>query len=487
MLEPLGLESALLLVAALLLLSVVASRASGRLGVPALLLFVGIGMLAGSEGPGGIWFDDYAAAQRLGVLALIYILFSGALDTQWREVRMAWAPALSLSTVGVLSTALLVAWFAHAFLAMSLLEGFLLGSIVSSTDAAAVFAVLRARGLALPDKLKSVLEVESGSNDPMAVFLTATSIQLLSSPEIGMGALGIAFVRQMALGALLGSILGWLAVRMINRLRLEYDGLYPVLTLAIAGGIFGLASRLGANGFLAVYAAGLVLAKSSFLRKRTLRRFHDGIAWLMQIAMFLTLGLLMFPSQLLPVAGPSLAVAAFLILVARPLAVFVSLAPFRFTVRENLFLSWVGLRGAVPIILATFPLLAGVPQGIAIFNLVFFVVLTSVLIQGTTIPLAARLLGIAGKPDPESPLAPRGLSDIVTIALETDSPAAGQPIVRLSLPDDTLVLLIHRSGEYFVPDGSTILRAEDRLIVFTSKISIDGVRATLAGDRPSYS
>ncbi len=278
-------EYILLGVAVLLLLSVIASQATGRLGVPALLLFLVIGMLAGSDGPGGIYFDDPWLAQSLGVAALAFILFSGGLDTRWEDVRPVLWKGVALSTLGVFITAILVGWFATTALDFSWLEGLLLGAVVSSTDAAAVFSVLRSRNVSLKGQLKPLLELESGSNDPMAVYLTIGFIQLLSQPAASMMDLIPLFLQQMTLGAAFGYGIGKAMVWIVNRVRLEYEGLYPVLTVSLVLLDYGATSALGGNGFLAVYLAGLVMGPSDFIHKRSLMRFHDGLAWLMQIAM----------------------------------------------------------------------------------------------------------------------------------------------------------------------------------------------------------
>lgn len=387
------LEHLLLGLSVLLLLSVFASKASGKMGVPALLLFLAIGMLAGSEGPGGIQFDYPRLTQSLGVVALALILFSGGLETNWLDIRPVFWHGLLLSTVGVFVTAGLVAWFAAAFLHFSPREGFLLGAIVSATDAAAVFTVLRAGQARLPGRLTALLEFESGSNDPMAVFLTVGVISLLSQPDASVVTLFPDFLLQMGLGALLGYSIGLAMVFVINHVRLEQEALYAVLSLSGALFVYGLTASVGGSGFLAVYLAGMVVANSDVGHREYLARFHDSQAWLMQILMFLTLGLQVFPSRIMPIVGIGLVLALFLILVARPVSVFLTLIGSRFTTNEKLLISWAGLRGAVPIVLATFPLIAGVPQADMIFNLVFFIVLTSVLLQGTTLQLVARWLG----------------------------------------------------------------------------------------------
>jgi len=309
----------------LLLLSVLASKASTRFGVPALLLFLLIGMLAGSDGPGGIPFDNAYLAQSLGVVALAFILFSGGLDTHWPSVRPALWSALALSTLGVCVSAILIGGFAVVVFGFTLLEGVLLGAIVSSTDAAAVFSVLRTRGVRLHGQIEPLLELESGSNDPMAVFLTLGLVRVLTEPSASLLDLVPTFVLQMGIGAAFGYGLGRLAPVAINRVRLHVEGLYPVLSVALVLLVYGATASLGGNGFLAVYIAALVLGNHDFVHKRSILRFHDGLAWLMQIAMFLSLGLLVFPSRLVPVISAALLAALFLIFVARPVSVFVSL------------------------------------------------------------------------------------------------------------------------------------------------------------------
>jgi cell volume regulation protein A len=385
---------------------VIASKASARLGVPALVLFLAIGMLAGSDGPWGIYFDDPWLAQFLGVVALAFILFAGGLDINWQSVRRVFWSGIALSTIGIVITALLVAWFATVVLGFSLFEGLLLGAVVSSTDAAAVFAILRSRNVGLKGQLQPLLELESGSNDPMAVYLTLGFIGLLSNPATSIIDLIPMFIHQMSLGVAVGYAMGKAMVFIINRLKLEYDGLYPVLTLSLVLLTYGATASMGGNGFLAVYLAGLLMGKSNFIHKKSLMRFHDGLAWLTQIAMFLTLGLLVFPSRLTPIIGVGLLVSMFLIFVARPVSIFIALLFAKMSFKEKIMVSWVGLRGAVPVILATFPLLAGVPKADMIFNVVFFIVLTSVLLQGTLIPTVARWLDMAA-PVPAKPKHPR--------------------------------------------------------------------------------
>jgi len=385
------LEPLLLAAAILLLLSVVLSRVSDRLGMPALLIFLGIGMLAGSDGPGGIYFDDARLAQGLGVVALVFILFSGGLDTDWPKVRRVLGPGIALATVGVVVTAGLMGLFAVLVLGFSPLLGLLLGAIVSSTDAAAVFSVLRSRGTKLNERLRALLEFESGSNDPMAVLLTVGLIEL-TLHQASASALIWLLVKQVGLGLLLGYGLGQSAVWILNRLRLHYRGLRFVLSFALVLLTYSLTAVLGGSGFLAVYLAGLVVGNRRVWGKDELASFHDGLAWLMQVAMFLTLGLLVFPSQLPAVALEGFLAAMFLMFLARPVSVALSLWWFRLPWNELLLVGWVGLRGAVPIVLATFPLLARVEGSNELFNLVFFTVLLSVTLQGPTLGWVARQL-----------------------------------------------------------------------------------------------
>jgi len=473
----------------LLLASVLASKVSDRFGVPALLVFLILGMLAGSDGPGGIYFDDPALAQFIGVIALILILFSGGLGTKWDRVRPVVKEGLLLSTLGVSITALAVGLFASLLLGLSLVEGLLFGSILSSTDAAAVFSVLRSRGVSLKGRLKPLLELESGSNDPMAVFLTVGLIRLLANPDASPASLIGLFVLQMLVGAVLGYGMGKVMQFLVNRLRLGYEGLYPVLTLSLAVLTYGLTDSIGGSGFLAVYLAGIVLGHHDVIHKKSLLRFHDGLAWLMQIAMFLTLGLLVFPSRLVPIMGVGLLIAACLIFIARPVSVFVGLLPSALSWRDKTFVSWVGLRGAVPIILATYPLLARLPQADLIFNVVFFAVLTSVLLQGTSIPVIARLLKVDA-PAPARRVYPieytpmGGLkSELKELPVPPNSKIAGKAIVELELPADFLVLLVARGGDFLVPSGGTVLHSGDTLLVLSEKVSFDEVQARFQVER----
>ncbi|MEW6045509.1 MAG: potassium/proton antiporter [Bacillota bacterium] len=478
-------EHILLGAALLLLASLAASKGAGRLGVPALVLFLGVGMLAGSDGPGGLYFDDPWLAQVLGVAALVVILFAGGLHTEWRQVRPVLWPAVLLATVGVVITAVLVGAFGAAVLGFRPLEALLLGSVISSTDAAAVFAVLRSRRAALKGRLRPLLELESGTNDPLAVLLTLGLIHMISQEGARASDLVGLFAVQMAVGGALGYSLGRVMVELLRRVHFESDALYPVMSLALVFAVYGITASAWGSGFLAVYIAGLVVGNSSFVHRRNLMRFHDSTAWLAQILMFLTLGLLVFPTQVARVTGLGLAVAAFLMLVARPAAVLAILPFFRASLAEMLLVSWVGLRGAVPIILATLPRLAGIAEAQLIFNVVFFVVLTSALLQGTSIPYVARWLGVAAEAPPERrpPLelaAPENVhSDLIELIIPPESPAAGQPIAQLGLPAGALVVLVGRDNAYRVPSGSTTVHQGDILLILGHKAQLDEVRLRL--------
>lgn len=479
-------ERIILVASTLLLLSIIASKASWRLGIPSLLVFLAVGMLAGSDGLGGIAFDDPHLTQLLGVVALALILFSGGLGTRWETVRPVFWSGLALSTLGVLMTALTVGWFAASLLGFSPLEGLLLGAVVSPTDAAAVFAVLRSKNVTITKRLKAVLELEAGLNDPMAVFLTLGLIRLLTEPTASPGSLIPMFLQHMVLGSLLGYGMGRGILWIVNRLRLEYDGLYPVLTLSLVLFTYGVTASLGGNGYLAVYLAGLVVGRRDFIHKTSLMHFHDGLAWLMQIAMFLTLGLLVFPSRLVPIIGAGLLSSFFLMVVARPVSVFASLLLARLTYREQLMLSWVGLRGALPIILATFPLLAGTPNAQAIFNLVFFIVLTSTLFQGTSIQWVARRLGVdrpaASAPTEADPAYSLRYTDcdLAEVAVASDSPVVGKRLVELGMPKAAWVVLIKRDGAFIVASGGTTLQHGDTLLVLADDRSLSELRSIVS-------
>jgi cell volume regulation protein A len=463
-------DNILLIGSILLLISVLAGKAIKRLGVPTLIFFLAVGILAGSEGLGGIHFDNPALAQLIGIIALNFILFSGGLDTHWESIRPVLARGISLSTIGVLLTALSVGAFMHFVFGFTIAEGMLLGSVVSATDAAAVFSILRGKGIGLKGSLRPTLELESGSNDPMAYFLTITFTAIVAGGNSDIGQLLLAFGREFVLGGLLGWIMGRASIWIINRIQLETEGLYPVLTLALAIFTYSFTHVLGGNGFLAIYLCAVIIGNSALVRRRSLIRFYDGQAWLMQIILFLTLGLQVFPSRILPLAGMGLVISAFLIFVARPLGVFVALARSRVSTRGKLFLSWVGLRGSVPIVFATYPLLAGIAKADLIFNLVFFISVTSVLLQGTTLPMVARLLRVSVPRLPRERLIDFEHHDNIKtemqeLLLREGARADGKRIVELGVPATLNILAVKRNGLYIAPNGSTRLTANDTLYI----------------------
>ena len=398
-------EVALLVLGILLLATVFAGSISSRFGLPALIGFLCLGMLAGVDGPGGIAFDDYLLTQGVGIACLIFILFSGGIDTDWRDVRRVATPALVLATGGVLVSAGIMTVAAILLLGFSPYQGFLLGAIIASTDAAAVFAILRSTGLDLHGDVPALIEVESGSNDPMAIFLVGAALMFITVPDFSPITLVPQFLLQMVLGAAVGVAAGYLLPEILKRSQYRHGGLAFVVSIAAALIAYGLASVMGGNGFLAAYVAGLTAGNRTYRARAIVSTFQDGLAWLAQVVMFLTLGLLITPSNLTGVIVPGLAITFILMFIARPVSVFVCLAPFRqFGWRAKLFVSWAGLRGAVPIVLATFPIVAGVPSAFTIFNIVFFVVLLSSVIQGPTINWLANRLGLRAEQDVAGPV-----------------------------------------------------------------------------------
>lgn len=476
-------ENILLFGSILLFISIIASKTSFKFGIPTLLLFLVVGMLAGSEGPGKIYFDDPKAAQFMGMVALTFILFSGGLDTKLDSVRPVLWNGLSLSTFGVLITALTVGLFTSYVLNISIAQGMLLGAIVSSTDAAAVFSILRTRNIGLKGTLRPLLEFESGSNDPMAFFLTVSFIELVNNPETSIALMIPKFIKGMLLGAICGYGGGKLTVTIVNRINLDVAGLYPVLVMSLMFFTFSFTDAIGGNGFLAIYGAGIMVGNSNLIHKKSLIKFFDGMAWLMQIVMFLTLGLLVFPSQIVPILGEGVLISLFLILVARPLSIFVMLARARdLNFRKKLFISWVGLRGAAPIVFATYPLIAGVGYANTIFNLVFFISVSSVVLQGSTLSLMAKWLhvGVPEKVKRKFPLdlelKDNSKSELIELDIPDDSLAVGKRIVQLNLPKKSMIVLIHRDHKYVTPGGETEIRSGDHLLVLAdNKEALDEV------------
>ncbi|MGB2973632.1 MAG: potassium/proton antiporter [Candidatus Competibacter sp.] len=463
----------ILLIGVLFLLCVLASTISARLGLPLLLVFLALGMLAGEDGPGGIRFDDVQTTYMIVTVALVVILFTGGLCTDIGSFRVGLGPALWLATVGVVVTAGLTGLAAMWFLELPWLEGLLVGAIVGSTDAAAVFSILHSHGLRLKQRVDATLQIESGANDPMAIFLTVTLVNLLAAGGTALDwKVGIQFFQQMGIGAAVGLGGGWALVWLINRITLNVS-LYPLL--AFSGGmlIFGTTAVAGGSGYLAVYFAGIVLGNRPLQNIDDIRRFHDGLAWLSQMSMFLILGLLITPHELSPsLAMLGLLIALTLILIARPVAVAVCLLPFRFNWRERVFIGWIGLRGAVPIILALFPWLAGLEYYRLYFNVAFFIVLLSLVIQGWTVAPMARWLKLQVPPS-ASALArrlrldvPAGLDyELLSYWVTGDSPAIGRAWAELILPEGVRLVGLIRNGRMIDSDAELRLQDDDHVFL----------------------
>ena len=489
----LNIDHFILLSALLLIIGVITTKFSTRLGMPALILFIAVGMITGSDGLGFISFDNAKMAQLVGVFALIIILFEGGLQTKWSTVKAVAKPSLSLATLGVILTTVVVAVAAKLILGVSWMEGFLFGAIVGSTDAAAVFAVLK--GQNIKAKLGATLEAESGSNDPMAMFLTISIIELMVTEGSSYFALIGTFFWQMGVGLGIGVLLGKLATFAINKINLDSSGLYPVFALAFALLTYSATALVGASGLLAVYVAALLVGNSELTYRQSIFRFNEGFAWMAQIMMFTILGLLVFPTQLFTfdIIWKGLLLAIILIVVARPIAVFLSTLGMGFGVKEKVFLSWAGLRGAVPIVLATFPMIAGVENSQLVFNVVFFVVLTSCLIQGSTISILAEKLGLTGPTRSEPPHTLELVSigqanaEIMEYEVSSATPIVGERLVDITFPKDVLINAIIRHNDLITPQGNTQILAGDVLYILVSKPSKKELVAMLNAKRPVVS
>ena len=469
--EPTATALLLLVFGVLIAFSVLFTRTLDRLGIPVVLLFLVLGMLGGSEGIGGILFDDYELAFRIGTIALVLIIFDGGLNTARSAIRKSIAPAGLLATVGVLGTACAVALIARLF-GLSWAEAMLVGAIVSSTDAAAVFAVLRGGRLRVKDPVRSTIEVESCINDPMAIILTVTVVEfLLPGGTLSWWLLATVPV-QLLIGGAIGTLIGIVSRWVLNRVELSTTGLYPVATLSVAFLAFGIATITYGSGFLAVFAAAAVLGNGQLPYKAGLTRVHDAIAWLSQVTMFLMLGLLVFPSQLLDVAGVGLALGLLLALVARPLGVVLCLLPFRWSKPEVLYTSWVGIRGAVPIILATIPVMANIPDADRVFNIVFFIVVVSALVPGASILQLTRWLKLeqVSSPAPVATLEMHSLrklsGEIHIYRVHPTVAVCGATLSEIPFPDGATVLVVVHGDDLVPARGATRLEAGDFVYVF---------------------
>lgn len=469
--EPLRLAVMILVAGALIGLAAMATRATRLSPIPLPLLFLGIGMLAGSETLGVVYFDDHVLAYRIGTVALILILFDGGLSTRFRRVRAHLAPSVLLATVGVFGTAALLA-IAARLLGLGWSEALVFAAAVSSTDAAMVFAVLRNSGVNLEQRVSATIEFESGLNDPMAVILTAAMAEYALSGSVDPGTLAWQIPVQLAVGTVVGYLVALGCRAALIRLPPSTMGLLPVITSATAAVAYGTATLLLGSGFLAVYVCGLVLGNRSLPDYSGVRRVHDFLAWLSQVVLFLTLGLLVFPSQLREVAPIALGCAVILAVFARPLVVAACLIPFRYRLREIVYIGWVGLRGAVPVVLATYPVLVGVPGGDRLFNIVFFVVVVSAVVQAGSVPFATRLMGLeqVAPPPPQASVEIASMqthqSRIGCYHIDARAAVAGVTIAEVPFPQDAAIMLIVRGDQLVPPRGAVKLEPGDHVYVF---------------------
>ena len=475
-------ENILLVGSILLFVSIIVGKTGYRFGVPALLLFLVVGMLFGSDGL-GLQFHNAKEAQFIGMVALSIILFSGGMDTKYTEIKPILVPGIVLSTAGVLLTALFTGLFIWWLSGMSwtniqlpLITSLLLASTMSSTDSASVFAILRSQKMNLKHNLRPMLELESGSNDPMAYMLTIVLIQFIQSSGMGVGNILGSFIIQFIVGAVAGYLLGKLAILMLNKLNIDNQSLYPILLLAFVFFTFSITDLLKGNGYLAVYIAGMMVGNNKIMYRKEIYTFMDGLTWLFQIIMFLCLGLLVNPHAMLEVSVVALLIGIFMIVIGRPLSVFLCLLPFgkKITMKSRLFISWVGLRGAVPIIFATYPVVANVPGAHSIFNIVFFITIVSLIVQGTTVSWVARILGLY------TPLEKTGNDFGVELPEEIDSDLRdvtvteeilkkGETLKDMNLPKGTLVMIVKRGDEYLIPNGTLKLHVGDKLLLISEK------------------
>ncbi|WP_200410972.1 potassium/proton antiporter [Virgibacillus salexigens] len=478
-----SLEMLVFLFSAMLIVGALATKFSTKLGLPALVLFLLIGMGLNQF----IFFENVHLTQLIGIMALIIILFEGGTQTKWENVRPVIGAAGSLATLGVLLTTVITGVAAMYILNLSLLEGMLFGAIVGSTDAAAVFSVLGNKNI--KSKLTSTLEAESGSNDPMAVFLTVALIELIQVPDASIWlAIGSFFV-QMGLGLLIGLLLGKLTVLLINNINLDTSSLYPALAIGMATATYFISDFLGGSGLLAVYVMAVFVGNSDLMYRFSILRFNEGFAWMMQIVMFILLGLLVFPSQLPSVFWQGVLLTLILMFIARPIAVFVSMLFMKYNVKDKLFISWAGLKGAVPIVLATYPIIADIENSDLIFNAVFFVVLISALVQGSTLSWLATKLGLTGgKNDPSKPTMElinlgNTEAEIMEVRMTPRSAALNRTLIDLELPDETLVIGIIRNKQLITPTGTSVIQDDDILYVLSNKRNREKAKRVLLGKK----
>ncbi|MFB4165639.1 potassium/proton antiporter [Alteribacillus sp. JSM 102045] len=471
----------LFLLSVMLIIGVLATKFSSRLGLPALILFLLGGMILNQF----MYFENVQLTQFIGTLALIIILFDGGTQTKWGKMRPILGPAGSLATLGVLITTFVTGAAAMYILDFSLLEGLLLGAIIGSTDAAAVFSVLGNKNF--NKRLTATLEAESGSNDPMAVFLTVTLIEMIQIPDMSIWAAVGSFFQQMGLGLAIGLILGKISIYVINHIKLDTSSLYPILAMGAAILTYAATDYLGGSGLLAVYVMAVFVGNNDLTHRFSILRFNEGFAWMMQIIMFTLLGLLVFPKQLTNVFWDGILIAIILMFIARPVAVFISMLFMKYNLKQKLFISWAGLKGAVPIVLATYPIIEGIESHDLIFNTVFFVVLISALVQGSTLSWLAEKLGLSGDDDDghaSIELINLGNTDseIMKITIPKRAPAINTSLIDLTLPEDTLIIGITRDKKLLIPTGSSVIEKGDTLYVLGDKESRKKAKLTLLGN-----
>ena len=471
-------EQVILIGSVLLFFSILASKAGNRFGLPSLLLFLGVGMLFGSDGL-GLQFSSPKVTQFVGMLAMSIILFSGGMDTKIAQIKPVATPGAVLATLGVLATTFLTGSFIYFLfyylsdhITLTYPESLLLAAVMSSTDSASVFSILRSKGVFLNERLRPTLELESGSNDPMAYMLTLILISYIQEGGMNLSSAGLDLLIQLSVGALFGYLLGKAAVWSINKVNVDNESLYPILLLATAFFTFAGTTLCQGNGYLAVYIAGLVVGNAKVIHKKSMGTFMDGFTWLWQIVMFLTLGLLVNPHEMLPVTGVSILVGIFMIIFARPISVFLCLIPFKnFSFKGKCYVSWVGLRGAAPILFATYPLIAQVPNAHLFFNIVFFITILSLIIQGTTVTAAAKWFDMVDVPERTDAFGIELPEEIKSAMSEIDVTETvlqhGNKLMHLTLPNHTLAVMVKRDGHYFIPKGNTELRENDKLLIIS--------------------
>ncbi|QJA08164.1 potassium/proton antiporter [Romboutsia sp. CE17] len=460
-----------------LIICITSTKVLYKFGVPMLLIFIVLGMLFGSDGIVGIYFDNYELTSILSSLGLVFIMFYGGFGTNWKMAKPVALPSVLMSSLGVIITAGLTGLFCNLVIKTTLLEGLLIGAIVASTDAASVFAVLRAQKLNLKGSLASLLEVESGSNDPIAYMITIIILTMMkSSGDISVSTMFPIIIKQIAFGLIIGVLLAKSTVYILKRSNFEVDGFYTIFVTAIAILSYSLSESLGGNGYLSVYIAGIIIGNNKIPRKKSMFHFFDGVSWIMQIALFFILGLLSFPSKLPYVTGTAVSISLFMILIARPLATFIILSPFKFTVKEKIFISWVGLRGAASVVFAIFAVTYGVNIENDIFHIIFFIALFSVAIQGTLIPKVASLLDLVDDEEEGSVLKTftdytgEINTDLLEVSITKDNQWVDKTIMDSNIPEEILIVMIKRDNKILVPKGSTVIRNGDTLVLSGNNI-----------------